>query len=80
MPPDVWRHIIAAVKERFPACRFLAWTPGLNWHEIAGLRGSGFDAAFSSLPWWDGRASWFVEEHELLRGIGSIIACPEAPF
>jgi starch synthase (maltosyl-transferring) len=28
----------------------------------------------------DGRASWFVEEHELLRTIGPIIACPEAPF
>ena len=40
----------------------------------------GFAAAFSSLPWWDGRASWFVEEHELLRTIGSVIACPEAPF
>jgi starch synthase (maltosyl-transferring) len=80
VPPDVWRHIIATVKDTFPACHFLAWTPGLSWHEIAGLRGSGFDAAFSSLPWWDGRASWFVEEHELLRGIGSIIACPEAPF
>ena len=64
----------------FPNCRFLAWTPGLLGDAIAALRGLGFDAAFSSAPWWDGRASWFVEEHELLRGIGAVIACPEAPF
>ena len=36
--------------------------------------------AFSSVAWWDGRAPWFVEEHELLRGIGAVIGSPEAPF
>ncbi len=58
----------------------MAWTPGLSWTDVALLRGVGFAAAFSSLPWWDGRASWFLEEHELLRGVGAVIACPEAPF
>jgi starch synthase (maltosyl-transferring) len=80
VPPRVWRHIIEAIKQRAPHCRFLAWTPGLDWHAASALRGVGFDAAFSSAPWWDGRASWFVEEHELLRGIGSIIGCPVAPY
>jgi starch synthase (maltosyl-transferring) len=80
VPPIIWRHVIAAIRQSFPKCRFLAWTPGLDWQAIASLRGLGFDAAFSSAPWWDGRASWFVEEHELLRGIGSVVACPEAPF
>jgi starch synthase (maltosyl-transferring) len=80
VPPIIWRQVIAAIRQSFPDCRFLAWTPGLDWPDIAGLRGVGFDAAFSSAAWWDGRASWFVEEHELLRGIGSVIGCPEAPF
>jgi starch synthase (maltosyl-transferring) len=80
VPPHVWRDVIAAVKTSFPDSRFLAWTPGLGWSDIVGLRGIGFTAAFSSLPWWDGRASWFVEEHELLRDIGVVIACPETPF
>ena len=80
VPPAVWRQLIAAVTREYPDCRFLAWTPGLKWEDAAALRGVGFAGAFSSLPWWDGRASWFVEEHELLRGIGSVIACVEAPF
>jgi starch synthase (maltosyl-transferring) len=80
MPPNVWRHVIGSVKQSAPHCRFLAWTPGLDWQAIAALREVGFDAAFSSVAWWDGRASWFIEEHELLRGFGSVIGCPEVPY
>ena len=80
VPPALWRSIIGAVRANAADCRFLAWTPGLAWDDVADLRGAGFTAAFSSLPWWDGRSSWFIDEHELLRGIGSVIACPEAPF
>jgi starch synthase (maltosyl-transferring) len=80
LPPAAWRHVIAAVAESFPDIRFIAWTPGLTWTQIAALRGIGFDGAISSLPWWDGRDSWLVEEHELLRGVGSVIASPEALF
>ena len=77
VPPTIWCHIIAGTKQSFPDCRFLAWTPGVDWQAVGALRGVGFDAAFSSVAWWDGRASWFVEEHELLRGLGSVIGCPE---
>jgi starch synthase (maltosyl-transferring) len=80
VPSDIWQQIITGVRQHFPDCRFLAWTPGLDWHAIAALRAAGFAASFSSLPWWDRRAAWFAEEHELLRDIGAIIACPEAPF
>jgi starch synthase (maltosyl-transferring) len=80
VPSTIWRYVITAIKEGFPDCRFLAWTPGLDWQTIAALRGAEFDAAFSSVAWWDGRASWFVEEHELLRGFGSVIGCPEALY
>ena len=80
VPAPIWRQIISAVRGSFPGCRFLAWTPGLTWKQIAELRDCGFDAAFSSIAWWDGRAPWFVEELELLRGIGSVIGSAEAPF
>jgi starch synthase (maltosyl-transferring) len=80
VPPAVWQRVIAALGQSFPEVRFLAWTPGLSWPQIAALRGTGFHGAFSSLPWWDGRASWLVEEHALLRGLGAVICSPEAPF
>ena len=80
VPSDLWRGIIDTVGRHAAGCRFMAWTPGVRWTDVARLRDAGFAAAFSSLPWWDGRESWFVEEHELLRGFNAVIACPEAPF
>ena len=80
VPPQIWRQIIDALRKGSPSCRFIAWTPGLSWVHIAELRGLGFDGAFSSVAWWDGRSAWFVEEYELLRAIGAVIGSPEAPF
>ena len=79
VPSSAWRHIISGTRQASPAC-FLAWTPGMQWSQISALRGTGFDAAFSSLPWWDGRASWFIHERELLRQLGRVLAAPESPF
>jgi starch synthase (maltosyl-transferring) len=80
VPPNLWRHIIGASKRDHPDLRFLAWTVGMDWPSIGALAGVGFDAAFSSVAWWDGRAGWFVEEYNVLRGIGSVIGCPEALY
>jgi starch synthase (maltosyl-transferring) len=80
VPAPIWRRVISTVRGSFPECRFLAWTPGLTWKQITELRDCGFDAAFSSIAWWDGHAPWFVEELELLRGIGAVIGSAEAPF
>src|SRR5690348_8008476 len=80
LPANLWRHLIGGVRQSVPDCRFLAWTPGLPWQTIAALADAGFDAAFSSVPWWDGRADWLVAEHELLRSFGAVIGCPEAPY
>jgi starch synthase (maltosyl-transferring) len=80
VPAPVWLRVIEGVKQNSPSCRFLAWTPGVERPALAAMRSVDFDASFSSLPWWNGRASWFVEEHELLRLNGPVIACPEAPF
>jgi starch synthase (maltosyl-transferring) len=80
VPRSSWQDIIEAVRRVSSECHFLAWTPGLNWPDVSNLRGLGFDGVFSSVAWWDGRKSWLVEENELLRQVGSVIACPEAPF
>jgi starch synthase (maltosyl-transferring) len=78
--PIAYARIISAVTHNHPQCRFLVWTPGLDWSSIGALRGVGFAGAFSSVAWWDGHAPWFVEEHNLLRGLGAVIGCPEIPF
>jgi starch synthase (maltosyl-transferring) len=80
VPPNLWRDIIAPVRDRHQQCRFLAWTPSLDWPHVAALRGVGFAASFSSVFRWDGRANWLVQEHELIRSVGTVIGCPEQPF
>ena len=75
-----WRRIIEGVQGAADGARFLAWTPGLGWPQIAALADAGFDGVFSSVAWWDGHASWFVTENEILRRIAPVIAAPEGPF
>lgn len=80
VPAHAWRRLGAAARERHPLTRFLAWTPGLPRDEQLALQDAGFDAVFSSLAWWDGRASWLVEEQTALMRIGAPVAFPEEPF
>jgi starch synthase (maltosyl-transferring) len=75
-----WQRIIAGVHDAAAGCHFLAWTPGLNWSQVAALGEAGFDRVFSSVAWWDGRASWFVAEYDVLRRVAPVIAAPEVPF
>jgi len=45
-------------------------TPG----QLLALSGLGIDAVCSSLPWWDFRAAWLIEEYERLRAIALVVA------
>ncbi len=56
---------------------FIADSNGERWDVLRGL--SGFDFTLSSLPWWDGRASWFVEEYDVLSRLAPVIAQVESP-
>jgi starch synthase (maltosyl-transferring) len=79
-PAAVWRELSDAVRTLAPQARFLAATPGLARDDVAKLEGAGFDGVFSSLRWWDFSSSWLLDEHRLLRRVGSPIAFPEAPY
>ena len=79
LPGDALQKIIAATRRQAP-CGFWAWTPGLNWSRHADLAGIGVDGVFASTAWWDGRAAWYVEEHESLRRIAPVIGLAEAPL
>jgi len=80
VPTALWRQLRDAVRAAHPNVRFLAATPGLARSDLSGLDGAGFDSVFSSVRWWDYRASWMVEEHAALARIGGPIAFPEAPY
>ncbi len=49
-----------------------------DWARMLQLRGCGFDHVLGSLPWWDYRHSWFVEEHALLSGIAPVMSHVES--
>ena len=76
----LWRAMNGELRSALPNVLSLAWTPGLSWSQMEALAAADFAGVFSSLAWWDLRASWFVEELEILRRVAPIIACPEAPF
>jgi starch synthase (maltosyl-transferring) len=74
VPVSFWRRLTTS----FPDTLFLAWTPGVpHPQEFAGI---GFDLTVSSAGWWDGRASWFLDEQEALRDVAPALASPEPSF
>ncbi|RBG21131.1 DUF3416 domain-containing protein, partial [Xanthomonas oryzae pv. oryzae] len=80
VPVQRWRELIARVHAGAPEVVFAAWTPGLGLEALQQLAGAGFDAAFSSLAWWDGRGSWFFDEDTALRALASqVVAVLDAP-
>ncbi len=80
VPSSVWRRVIGTVREKHPDTLFVAWTPGVPRDSLPRLAGVGFDRTASSLPWWDGRASWLVEEAAILHQIAPALGAPEPSF
>ena len=78
VPAALWRRIIEPLQGNH--CHFLAWTPGVARAALPRLEGISFDYVCSSLAWWDGRASWLVEEYAALRRIAPVIAATEPSF
>ena len=79
-PPGFWGRLIGQVRAAGAELAFIAQTQAAPREAVLALAGCGFDALTSSLPWWDGRARWFVEEHEALRTVAPLIAEVEPPF
>ncbi|WP_082727561.1 maltotransferase domain-containing protein [Burkholderia mayonis] len=80
VPASVWR----ALRERIDACgaalRWVAATPGHARAALASLEGAGFDAVFSSVRWWDARASWLADEHAALRRVGAPLGMADVRY
>ena len=76
----LWCSLVGALRSASPEAVLLVWTPGMSRPDLSNLGEVEFDDVFSSIPWWDRRATWFAEELNTLRRVAPIIACPEAPF
>ena len=79
-PADFLRQLLREVRLQEEDCSFFGWTPGVSWPRLADLERVKLDGVFASTAWWDGRASWFVEEHNALRRIAPVLSVVEAPF
>jgi starch synthase (maltosyl-transferring) len=71
LPAGTLRAIVDATRREAP-CAFWAWTPGLDWSRHSELADAGVDGAFASTAWWDGAASWYVEELDSLVRMGPV--------
>jgi starch synthase (maltosyl-transferring) len=80
VPASFWRRVIAACRTADADAWFLAWTPGVSGESLHRLRGVGFDLTCNSAAWWDGRAPWFLDEHEALRQVAPSVGSPEPSF
>ncbi len=49
-------------------------TTGLSREQVASLEGAGLAGCLSSLPWWDNRSPWLVDEFAALSAIAPVIA------
>ncbi|UYN97785.1 MAG: alpha-1,4-glucan--maltose-1-phosphate maltosyltransferase [Enhydrobacter sp.] len=79
LPVGALARLTARVRER-AACGLLVWTPGMERERQRALAASRPDAVFASTGWWDGRASWYVEEHAALRAAGTVIGVVAPPI
>jgi starch synthase (maltosyl-transferring) len=79
IPPQVMRHIVRGTAALSKHVGFVAWAPGTTRDERHALREAGFEASFCSLPWWDYRAPWFIDELAQLRASGTVIAPVDSP-
>ncbi|OYY40437.1 MAG: hypothetical protein B7Y08_18390 [Rhodospirillales bacterium 24-66-33] len=79
LPPLTLGRVIERVRGR-TACEFWGWTPGFPWSRHKELASAGLSAVFASTSWWDGRASWYVEEIELLRRVAPVLGVAGDPY
>jgi starch synthase (maltosyl-transferring) len=78
LPVAVVAKLSARMRDRVAGSLF-AWTPGLDRDRLQALTSMGLDGVFASTAWWDGRASWYVEEHQALRRVAPVIGVVGAP-
>lgn len=76
----LWRELIERIQSvRGGESLFIADTSQVPQDAVRELAGAGFPYSLSALPWWNGWASWLVEQHETASGVAPAIALVESP-
>lgn len=68
------RERLDGLRRRGDGLAVTVWAPGMTPAQLSTLEDGAVDGVFSSLPWWDFRAAWLVEEYERLRAVAPVIA------
>jgi len=75
----VWARLIGPARQKTNrALSIIADTTGVARSDLGPIAQAGVDFTISSLPWWDGRANWLIEEHEALARVAPVIAQVDA--
>jgi starch synthase (maltosyl-transferring) len=78
VPAALWQWLIGRAKKRVPESIFYAETLGCRLDQVEALRGSGFDFLFNSVKWWNGDASWALDQHSSYKPVAPSIAFAES--
>jgi starch synthase (maltosyl-transferring) len=78
VPAALWQWLIGRAKNRFPDSRFYSETLGCRLDQAQALQGSGFDFLFNSVKWWNGDASWVLDQHAAYKPVAPSIAFAES--
>lgn len=63
VPEELWRRLIAEVKQAAPGAMFFAESLGCPFEDTLKLGRAGFDFIFNSSKWWDFAAPWCLQQY-----------------
>lgn len=78
VPQELWRRLIAEVKNSMPGTKFFAESLGCPFEDTVKLGQAGFDFIFNSSKWWDFAAPWCLQQYRQTSAIVPSISFAES--
>ena len=75
---ELWRKLIQQTRRLQSQLLFIADTSQMSSAATLDLANAGFSYCISSLPWWNGRAAWLVEQHAMSSAVAPVLALVES--
>jgi starch synthase (maltosyl-transferring) len=77
VPVELWTKLIKTLKQKNKDIILIGENLGSTFGEMVELTRAGFDYIFTSLKWWDFKASWLMEQHYEMKDFVGLISFPE---